>query len=34
MRPENWAEIREEILAKLGEPKAAEVVEVEAQKAS
>jgi integrase len=34
MKPENWAEIREEILAKLGEPKPADVVEVEAQKAS
>jgi len=34
MKPENWAEIREEMLAQLGEPKAAEVVEVEAQKAS
>jgi len=34
MKPENWAEIREEILVQLGEPKAAEVVEVAAQKAS
>lgn len=34
MKPENWTEIREEILAKLAEPKSAEVVEVEAQKAS
>jgi hypothetical protein len=34
MKPENWAAIREEMLAQLGEPKAAEVVEVEAQKAS
>ncbi len=34
MKPENWAAIREEMLAQLGEPKAAEVVEVAAQKAS
>lgn len=34
MKPENWAQVREEILAKLGEPKTAEVVEVQTQKAS
>lgn len=34
MKPENWAQVREEILAKLSEPKAAEVVVVETQKAS
>jgi len=34
MKPENWAQVREEILAKLNEPKAAEVIVVETQKAS
>jgi hypothetical protein len=34
MKPENWAQVREEILAKLSEPKAAEVIVVETQKAS
>jgi integrase len=34
MKPENWAQVREEILAKLSEPKAADVIVVETQKAS
>jgi integrase len=34
MKPENWAEVREELLAKLSEPKAAEVIVVETEKAS
>ncbi len=34
MKPENWAQVREEILANLGEPRAAEAIVVEAQKAS
>jgi hypothetical protein len=34
MKPENWAEVREELLAKLSEPKAAEVIVVATQKVS
>jgi hypothetical protein len=34
MKPENWADVREELLARLSEPKAAEVIVVETQKAS
>ena len=34
MTPENWTTVREELVTRLGDPKPAEVVEVEAQKAS
>lgn len=34
MTPENWTTVREELVTRLGDPKPAEVAEVEAQKAS